>query len=141
MLKLILIFLIFLFQLSLVNPAFSASHNTFNIQQPSGAGVPVNPKTQSAEGTVTIIVKNLVYIFFAIGAIGTLIMFLWGAVEWILSGGDKEKVASARKRMTQALVGLLLLALSFVILRVVSTLAGFNIFQPLQIRGLGNQNP
>lgn len=51
-------------------------------------------------------------------------MFVWGAVDWILSGGDKEKIASARKRITTAIIGLVLLSLTFVVMVVVGQILG-----------------
>jgi hypothetical protein len=92
----------------------------------------------SGEGLVQTIVKNVIFLFFTIGGLGSVVYFLWGAVDWILSGGDKEKVSNARKKMTHALIGLALLALSFVIIRTVGQVVGFNPLGNLQIRGLGN---
>lgn len=100
-----------------------------------GLGV---PKLSSAEGSVQIIVLNVISLFFAVGGIGVIIYFIWGAVDWIMSGGDKEKIAGARKKMTNSLIGLLLLSLSFAIIRVVGAIAGFDPLGNLQIRGLGN---
>lgn len=39
----------------------------------------------------------------------------WGAFEYILAGGDKNKLASARKRIIFAIVGFLLIALAYAI--------------------------
>jgi hypothetical protein len=123
-------------------PALAApgdtAQDTFRINQPAGQfGVRVNPQTQNAEFVVGALVKNVVAIFYTVAAIGVLIMMVWGATEWILSGGDKEKVAAARKRITSALIGLVILSLSYVILNVFSFISGFNIFQNLLIPGLG----
>lgn len=59
--------------------------------------------------------KNFLNILFVVGAMGFIVMFVWGAVDWILSGGDKEKIAGARKRIVTAITGLVLLSLSYVI--------------------------
>jgi|SRR3989344_6194939 len=116
--------------------------NSFRIQQPVGNfGVKVDPTKDSAEGVVGVVIKNLVSLLFAVGAIGVLVMFLWGTVEWILSGGDKEKLGAARKKITTALIGLVLLSLAYMILNVFGNIIGFDIFQPLQLRGLGDRNP
>lgn len=40
----------------------------------------------------------------------TFLYLLWGAVEWITSAGEKNKIESARNKMTQAIVGLIILA-------------------------------
>lgn len=43
-------------------------------------------------------------------------MFLWGAIEWITAGGDSGKVGKARDKITQAIIGLVILVGSFVII-------------------------
>lgn len=70
------------------------------------------------------IFQNVIMLFFTIGAIGFVIMFVWGAVDWILSGGDKEKIAGARKRIVTAITGLVLLSLTFVIIVVLGQILG-----------------
>lgn len=54
---------------------------------------------------LTFLVKG----FFVVAGIATLIMLLWGALAWVLSGGDKENVEKARDRMVAALMGLFLI--------------------------------
>ena len=54
--------------------------------------------------------------FINMGALAVIIMFLWGAIEWISAGGDSGKVTKARDRITQAFIGLVLLVGSFVII-------------------------
>lgn len=58
----------------------------------------------------------------AIGGIFVLVFFVWGAVEWIASGGDKGKIESARNRITQAVVGLIILVGSYAIIGFISQL-------------------
>lgn len=118
----------------------SAQNANFNLKIPSGYGIPVKfvSGAPHAEGLVETILLNVIIIFYAIGGIGVVVYFVWGAVDWILSGGDKEKVASARKKMTHAIIGLVLLSLSFVIINIVGQIAGFNPLGSLQLRNLGN---
>lgn len=58
-------------------------------------------------------ISNLLTILVAIGAIILLFMIVWGAYEWITSGGDKESVSRARGRITAAFIGLAVLAVAF----------------------------
>lgn len=51
-----------------------------------------------------------------IGGLLVLIFFIWGALEWITSGGEKGKLENARNRITQSIVGLIILIGSFAIL-------------------------
>ncbi len=70
------------------------------------------------------VIINIITIFFAVGGIGFTLMILWGSVDWILSGGDKEKIAGARKRIVTAITGLVLLSLTFVISVVLGQVLG-----------------
>ncbi len=49
-------------------------------------------------------------------AIASFIYLLWGAFQWVTSGGDKEAVSKAQKRITNALVGLVITFSIFAIL-------------------------
>lgn len=71
--------------------------------------------------------NNAVLLIFMVAAILVFVMLLWGGIEWILSGGDKEKVGNARKRIVNALVGLAILALAFLIVNVIGQIVGFQI--------------
>lgn len=140
MIKLVLIFLlVFLF-------SFPKLILAFEFNQPPGLGVNVgnvrDPKSGgSVEKLVENIVVNAVSILFAVGGIGVVVYFVWGAVDWIFSGGDKEKVTNARKKMTHAIIGLVLLSLSFVIINIIGEIVGFNPLVNLQLRYLGTKPP
>ncbi len=112
----------------------------FTFEQPKGFGIQaLNPgNANQAEGIVENIVTNVITLFFTVGGLGVVIYFVWGAVDWILSGGDKEKIAGARKKMTNAIIGLVLLSLSYVIINIIGAVVGFNPLGYLQIRGLGD---
>jgi hypothetical protein len=69
----------------------------------------------------------------AIGGILVLIYFLWGALSWITSGGEKGKIEEARNRITQAALGLVILVGSYAIIGFISELFfgdSFSILQP-----------
>jgi hypothetical protein len=128
----------FLFPItSALNPS-QAVVGEIGIKQPeTNAGVKVT--TQSGAQLLGIIIQNFLTLIYAVASIGVLIMFVWGATEWILSGGDKEKIAAARKRIVNALIGLVLLALTFVILGVMSQITGINLLGDIRLPKLGSQ--
>jgi len=76
-----------------------------------------NSPTQAAAG-----VTFLTYFVFlwraiiSIGGLFVLLYFIWGAIEWINAGGDSGKITKARDRITQSMVGLIILVFSFVII-------------------------
>jgi hypothetical protein len=45
-----------------------------------------------------------------IAALAAFLYLIWGAIEWITSAGDKSKLESARNKISQALVGLIVLS-------------------------------
>lgn len=68
-------------------------------------------------------VEYTVYLWRAaitIGSLAVIVYFLLGAFTWITSGGDKTKVEEARNKITNAIIGLVLLVSSFVLLSFLS---------------------
>lgn len=78
-------------------------------------------------------ISKILTISFVVALIVVLAMLIWGAFEWIASGGDKEAVGKARNRIISALVGFAVLAIAFALFR----LAG----QFLGIEGVGSSGP
>ena len=75
-----------------------------------------------------------------LGALAVIAFFLLGAFTWITSGGDKNKVEEARNKITNAIIGLVLLVSSLVLLSFLSKLlfgGEFDILK-LTIPGVGN---
>lgn len=90
--------------------------------------VPFIQKGGNGAGGISLFFNNLITLIYIIAAVVFILMFLWGALEWVLSGGDKEKVESARKRITNALIGIALFAVAFAIIRTVGVFTGFQFF-------------
>lgn len=61
-------------------------------------------------------ILNFVFIVAIVAALGWLI---YGAFKWILSGGDKTAVEEARNHITAAIVGLVIVFLSYFVLNFV----------------------
>lgn len=80
-------------------------------------------------------INNAIVLAFIIAVIIVLVMLVWGAIQWIFSGGSKESVEAARNRIIHALVGFAILAVAFAIARVAGQFLGFDIFQPFKIPG------
>lgn len=67
---------------------------------------------------------SLINILIAFGGVSAVILIIFGGIKFLLSGGDPIKVEGARKTVTFALIGLGLILLSFVAIKVVSTVTG-----------------
>lgn len=59
-----------------------------------------------------------------IGTLALLVMLLMGAFNWVTAGGDKGKIESARDRMTQAVIGIVVLASVFAIYSIILNFFG-----------------
>lgn len=81
----------------------------------------INPATDPR-----IIITNAITIVFVVAVLAVLVYMIWGAFSWITSGGDKDKIKSARGMITNALIGLAVLALAFVIARIVGAVLGID---------------
>jgi len=68
---------------------------------------------------VSKIIGNALTILLIAAVILTLVYLLLGGLAWIQSGGDKQKVAQARSRLTYAIVGLVVALASFLIINVI----------------------
>ncbi len=63
-------------------------------------------------------------ILFLIAILLCLLYLIWGGIDWSRSEGDKQKVDSAKKRVTYAIVGLIIVFLAFFIIRVIGSVFG-----------------
>jgi hypothetical protein len=97
-----------------------------------GTIAPPNEVAQLGTGKEGInnLLGNIVGLFFSAGAIAFILMFVWGAVQMILSGGDKEAIAKGRSKITWAIVGVVLMSLSYFIFQLLEALTGFKFFAP-----------
>ncbi|MCL4363970.1 pilin [Patescibacteria group bacterium] len=62
-----------------------------------------------------------IQLFLIVAGMFLLLYLLWGAFDWIVSGGEKEKISKAQNKITNALIGIILV---FGVLVVFNLLAG-----------------
>lgn len=63
-------------------------------------------------------------ILFIVAILLSLLYLIYGGIDWIRSEGDKQKVESAKKKVTYAVIGLVITFLAFLIIRVIGTVFG-----------------
>lgn len=115
--------------LTLAKNAF-AQATTITIQKPKNAGY--NDLGEFITASIRLL--------FAVAAVSVLIMLVWGALQWIFSGGEKDAVAAARNRILNALIGLAILAVAVAIAVVFGRFVGIDLFN-LIIPAPGASNP
>jgi hypothetical protein len=74
------------------------------------------------------LVSNLWGVAFSIGALAAFLFIGLGAVTWITGGGEKAKVEEAKERITQGIIGLAILAVSWAVALIVQQFLGLNVF-------------
>lgn len=81
-------------------------------------GQTINPPSTIPTGgsdTVARVLRNGFTIMIIITIILALIFLVLGGIQWITSGGSKEKIQAARSKLTYAIVGLVIALSSFFI--------------------------
>lgn len=86
-------------------------------------------------------VGKIINLAFVIATLIALAFLIFGGIKWILSGGDKAGVETARNTIVAALVGLVIVFLSYFLLRLIFSIFGIdlnnlnfglNLFEPIR---------
>ena len=75
--------------------------------------------SQSPAASLSNLMTIAVKIFFIVAGLIAFLYLLRGALDWIMSSGDKEKVGAAQQRIQNAIIGLILL---IIVLGLIATL-------------------
>ena len=82
---------------------------------------------KSGLGFFQTFIPNLVGLALVIGVLVFFFIMLMGAIQWIASGGDKAAVEAARGKITNAIVGVVILLALFALLKIIEDFFGINI--------------
>lgn len=83
---------------------------------------------------INIVFGKIVSTLLALAGIVLFIVLILGGIKWLTAGGDPKAVESAQKTLTYGIVGLIFIALAYLILVLISDFTGvtgilnFNIF-------------
>ncbi len=89
----------------------------------------LNESIRNLEGTEFFnkLLPNLIGLSFVIGVVIFVAIIIVGAIQWIISGGDKGGIESAKGKITNAVVGIIILFALFAIITVVENFFGIEI--------------
>ncbi len=92
----------------------------FVIPNSTGIYNPAVPQTQTIGGAVFFaqLIAQFLSVAFILGGVILLAMILWGGIAWMTAGGDQNKLKAAQGRLSNALIG-------FVILVAMRAIVGF----------------
>ena len=94
-----------------------------------------NKAISEREGTLTEVASNPLGSLIArlwqtaviAGSLVLLIFLIWGAIDWLMSEGDAEKLKNARNKILHSLFGLGLLAATYAIVWFLKGVFGFDL--------------
>jgi len=72
-------------------------------------------------------ISKLVSLGIIIASLAVFLFLVWGGIEWITAGGDKQKIEEARKRLSNAIIGLTIVALAWAIWGIINYFFGVNL--------------
>lgn len=87
---------------------------------------PAAPKPETFGALLTPIINNALILI----GLAAFVIILVSGFNYITSGGDKNKIASASATFNYALIGLVLAMAAFLITRILSSATGFDFFAP-----------
>lgn len=95
-----------------------------------------------SEGTLLsqVLPAVITYLFIATTLLA-LAFLIYGGIRWITSGGDKTGVENARKTITYAIIGLVIVFLSFFIINTIGNFFGVNLLNSVRATRCSDKNP
>lgn len=85
--------------------ADSVSDAIGTIKQPVGPSI-FQSDPQQALG---VLIGKGINLFVILTSLFMLAYLMWGALDWVLSGGEKERITKAQHKITNAVLGLIIL--------------------------------
>ena len=64
-------------------------------------------------------IGSLISFIFVIAGLIALFFLIWGGIKWLMSGGDEKAVEGARSHIIAAIIGLVIIFLSYLIVNIV----------------------
>jgi len=79
--------------------------------------------------TPSMFLRTVLNIMLGVAGVASFVILLWGGLQWILAGGDKEGTEKARKKITAALIGLAIVFSAYALLYILRTLFNIDLIQ------------
>jgi NADH:ubiquinone oxidoreductase subunit 6 (subunit J) len=90
----------------------------------NGVGTWGNRAPESSASMFELILSNIIGIMTVIAIIWFVFVLITGAISWISSGGDKQALEGARKRIFNGLIGLVIIIVAIFLIGLVGSFVG-----------------
>lgn len=87
-------------------------------------------------GILGTLISNIAGLLFIFAFLLTFLYFIMGGIQWLTSGGDKTQLEQARNKITNAIVGLIIIAAAYAIFTLVGQFLGIDV-KALKIPSFG----
>lgn len=114
------------YHLSFINPAYAAC----NPDDPN-----FGPCPTGLDGIANM-VGNILTVIVGLGFTAMLVLFIWAGIKYITSGGEPKAIQAAHQIVTWAFLGILFMALAWVILQLIAAFTGINDLTIFNIKAL-----
>jgi len=81
---------------------------------------------KEAAGAFTSIISRIIGVMTVVAGIWFIFQFIIGAYGYMTAGGDQQKMTNATKRITNSLIGLVVVVAAYAVMSLLGALLGFN---------------
>lgn len=75
-------------------------------------------------GTVGDLISRLLTFLFPLAAVILALVIIWGGYDFLLSGGESDKIQAGRAKITYGIIGFVLLSISFIMAKLIGAIFG-----------------
>lgn len=91
-----------------------------------------NLSVPGAEGVASIqcvipLITNVIRAVISLGAVALFVMLLIGGFNFLFSGGEQKKLEAARGTVTQAIIGIIVMSIAFLIIKTIQLFTGVDV--------------
>lgn len=89
-------------------------------QLPTGGVTPIAGSNLPTDANITVFITRVINILLGIAGLVAVVFLIIGGFRYITAGGNEESAESGKKTIVNAIIGIVVVILSFVIVRVIS---------------------
>lgn len=94
---------------------------------PDALGGGTNPATNFGVSAAGKLISGVTNLLLVVALVGAFIYLIIGGIQWVTSGGDKSALENARNRITNAILGLVIVAAAWAIWILVGAFFGIDV--------------
>ena len=110
-------------------PLPTGLNNAFKTGANSPLNAAVNGAGYSTTATFDVIVSTVITLVLGLMGVIFLILAIYGGYTWMMAGGNEEAVAKAKKTLTNAILGIIIVLASYAMVRLVVEVVGNKVFK------------